>query len=133
LRYVLDACAMLAYLAGEPGADAIDALLRDGEAECSAHAINLCEVYYDLFRSRGELVARAAVNDLTALGILERSDMDPVLWRAAGHIKARGRISLADAFCAALANRLDAEVVTSDRREFTPLMDEGVCRVRFFR
>ena len=124
---------MVAYLEGEPGAEAVDALLRDPAAECFAHAINLCEVYYDVLRGRGELTARAALNDLAAAGVRERRDMEPPLWRAAGHIKARGRISLADAFCAATANALRADVVTSDHREFEPLAADGVCRVRFFR
>jgi predicted nucleic acid-binding protein len=59
--------------------------------------------------------------------------MDSVLWREAGKIKSRGRISIADAFCAALAQRVGGEAVTSDRREFEPLKIAGVCDVHFIR
>jgi hypothetical protein len=44
---VLDACALIAYLRGEPGSDVIEALLLDPDVPSLIHAINLCEVYYD--------------------------------------------------------------------------------------
>jgi uncharacterized protein len=52
-RFVIDACALIAYLNGETGADAIDDLLRqsrNGEAELYASSINIYEVYYDCLR-----------------------------------------------------------------------------------
>lgn len=133
MSYVLDACAMIAYLNGEPGAQVVDGLLRNKERECYAHSINLCEVYYDALRAADEATAEQAVTDLLAAGVIERDELDPVLWRAAGKIKSRGRISIADAFCAALAQRLGGEAVTSDRREFEPLAAAGVCNVMFIR
>ena len=42
--YVLDACAMLAYLRNETGADVVENALLDANSQCVAHAINLCEV-----------------------------------------------------------------------------------------
>jgi len=52
-RYVLDACAMLAMLRDEPGADIVAAVINaanNGEAEIIMHKANLLEVYYDLYR-----------------------------------------------------------------------------------
>lgn len=43
--YVLDACAMIAFLKGEPGADVVENALLDANSQCMAHAINLFEVY----------------------------------------------------------------------------------------
>ena len=43
--YVLDACAMLAYLGGETGADVVENVLLEANSLCVAHSINLCEVY----------------------------------------------------------------------------------------
>lgn len=51
----------------------------------------------------------------------------------AGRLKAHGRLSLADCFAIALARRTNAEVVTSDHREFDPVAAAGLCTVRFFR
>ncbi|HYR09089.1 MAG TPA: PIN domain-containing protein [Longimicrobium sp.] len=133
MSYVLDACAMIAYLNGEPGAAAVDGMLKDTGRECFAHSINLCEVYYDALRAADESTADQAIQDLVAAGVVERNEMDPTLWREVGKIKSRGRISIADAFCAALTNRVSGDAVTSDRREFEPLAAAGVCSVTFIR
>lgn len=50
---VLDACAMIAYLRDEPGADRVEALLLDKNNLCVAHAVNVCEVFYDFIRAEG--------------------------------------------------------------------------------
>lgn len=133
MSYVLDACAMIAYLNGEPGASIVDRMLKDTQRECFAHSINLCEVYYDALREFDEATAGQAIIDLIDAGVVERDEMDGNLWREAGKIKSRGRISIADAFCAALAQRVGGEAVTSDRREFEPLAAAGVCDVLFIR
>ena len=51
MNRVLDACAMIAFLRGEPGADVVRAILHNPSDACYAHAINLCEVYYDFVRA----------------------------------------------------------------------------------
>jgi predicted nucleic acid-binding protein len=48
--------------------------------------------------------------------------MDLDFWKSAGTLKARGRISLADCFAVALAEREDAILLTSDHHEFDPLL-----------
>ena len=133
MNHVLDACAMLAYLSGEKGAEVVQALLADSAEVCYAHAVNLCEVYYDLLRRSDERIAREAVADLLADGIIERRDLSGRFWRAVGAHKARGRISLTDCFCIALAQGLSADLVTSDRREFEPLVPLGLISIRFIR
>jgi predicted DNA-binding protein (UPF0278 family) len=50
-----------------------------------------------------------------------------------GDHKARGRISLPDCFCIALAQELSAEVVTSDHGEFDPLVPLGIVPIKFIR
>jgi predicted nucleic acid-binding protein len=124
---------MIAYLNGEPGAAAVDGMLKDTGRKCFAHSINLCEVYYDALRAMDEPTADQAIHDLVNAGVVERNEMDPTFWREVGKIKSRGRISIADAFCAALANRVSGDAVTSDRREFEPLAAAGVCSVTFIR
>ena len=124
---------MIAYLKDEPGAEVVDRMLEDADRQCFAHSINLCEVYYDALRVTDQAAADQAILDLRAAGVIERDEMDVALWREAGKIKSRGRISIADAFCAALTQRVGGKAVTSDRREFEPLAAAGVCDVLFIR
>ena len=132
--YILDASAIIAYLRGEPGADAVSAILIDPSHVCLAHALNLCEVYYDFYRSNGETAARDAVRDVLALGVQLRSDLSIDFWQMAGALKATvRRISLADCFAVALAQATGGSVLTSDHHEFDPLAEVGVCSVTFIR
>lgn len=127
--YILDACALIALLQREPGGETVDTLLADKNNMCMAHAINLCEVYYDLMRPAGENIARDAISGLFRAGIRVREDMDIEFWQKAGQLKAvYRRVSLADCMCATLASRTGGSVVTSDS-EYLPLKDADVCKV----
>jgi PIN domain nuclease of toxin-antitoxin system len=134
MNFVLDACAMIAYLRGEPGADVVRSILHDPTNTCYAHAVNLCEVYYDFLRAADAKTAKAALRDLNGVGIHTRRDMSSRFWTAVGDLKGTiRRISLADCFAVQLSRTLKCEVVTSDHHEFGPLVALGVCRVRFIR
>ena len=65
---MLDASAMIAYLRNEPGAEVVEDALTAPGSQCFAHAINLCEVLYDFFRSAGEVEATNAINSIAASG-----------------------------------------------------------------
>jgi predicted nucleic acid-binding protein len=132
--YILDASAIIAYLRGEPGADAVSAILVDPAHVCLAHALNLCEVYYDFYRSNGETAARNAINDMFALGVQLRDDLSAEVWQAAGALKAlQRRISLADCFAVTLAQVAGGSVLTSDHHEFDSLAARGICAITFIR
>ncbi len=131
--HILDASAMVAYIAGEPGDDVVTALLLDPAAICYAHSVNLCEVYYDTLRLTNERRARQVIATLFADGVIEQRTMSRRFWRRVGGLKARGRISLADCFCIALAQEFSGEVVTSDHHEFDPLVPLGIVPIRFIR
>lgn len=131
--YVLDACAMIAYLNGEPGGTVVDRLLRDPDHACYAHAINLCEVYYDFIRRANEQTAEHAIQDLFDDGVGERADMDSALWREAGKLKSGRRLSLADAIGVSLTRRMGGEFVTADHHEFDTLVSAGICPIVFIR
>lgn len=125
---------MLAYLRDETGAETVEALLVDDNESCVAHAVNLCEVYYKWLRAAGESVARSAIHDLTADGLVVREDLDEAFWLEVGGHKATMRsVPLADCFVVALANRLDAKAVTADHPDFDPISEQGICRVTFIR
>jgi PIN domain nuclease of toxin-antitoxin system len=62
--YVLDACALIAFLCDEPGALAVAALFDDPKNLCLAHAVNLCEVYYDTLKWSDAPQAKAIIRSL---------------------------------------------------------------------
>ena len=132
MNLVYDACALIAYLEDEPGADDVDALLADGSNTGFVHAINLCEVFYHVRRLHGEDAALVAYAGILNLGLSVREDMDEGLWQHAARLKADfHRISLADCICVALANRVDGLIVTCDRHEIEPLVAAGECKALF--
>lgn len=131
---VLDACAMIAFLRGEPGSHIVQAILKDGTKQCFAHALNLCEVYYDFLKASDKITADRAINDLLSIGIINRGDVDEAFWKEAGEYKANiKKISLADCFALTLTLKFSGELVTSDRKEFGPIAKKGICSIKFIR
>ncbi len=130
--YVLDASAMIAWLRNETGADIVDAAVRDVNSQCLAHAINLCEVYYDAIRKGDETRAQEILNDLRAVGIVERNDFDEGFWKDVGKLKAAYRASLADLCAITLTNRVGGTMLTSDHHELDSIA-AGVCPISFIR
>ncbi len=130
---ILDSSAMIAYLRREKGAAVVEQILTDPTIDCYAHAINLCEVYYDALRIGGVAEAEKSMQDLFALNVVERNDFDEAFWKEVAHLKAIHRASLAD-FCAVvLANRLNGVFLTADHHEFDKLAQDRVCSIQFIR
>ena len=125
---------MIAYLRNEPGAEIVEDVLTTPGSQCFAHSINLCEVFYDFFRSAGETEAASALADLSAIGVTERNDFDPDFWMAAGRLKGtHHRISLADCCGLTLATRLGAQFLTTDHRELDSIAAAGSYPIMFIR
>ncbi|MGH9638638.1 MAG: PIN domain-containing protein [Bryobacteraceae bacterium] len=134
MNIVLDASAMIAFLRDEAGAEAVMDQMRQPERNMFAHALNLCEVYYDFAGASEEAIADEAINDLFALGITERNDMHAGFWRAMGRLKSSyKRVSLADCAALALAANSDAVLLTADRHELEPMRAAGICKIDFIR
>ena len=129
----LDSTAMIAFLTNEQGAEVIEDILTEPNSVCLAHAINLCEIWYQAFRNGGEMAADQAFNLLASLGIATRSDFDTSFWREAGRLKGTHRMSLADALGLALAVRVGGEFITSDHHELAPVAASGIVSITFFR
>ena len=53
MNIILDACAVIAFFRDETGAENVENLLFNSDNYCLIHTINLCEVYYDFYRSGG--------------------------------------------------------------------------------
>jgi PIN domain nuclease of toxin-antitoxin system len=131
MPYVLDACAMIAFLRNEEGSEFVASLLSN--EFCMAHVVNLCEVYYDcLMRGENEQVASQIIADLRSLDLVFREDIDNQFWQMIASYKANIRkaslqISLADCFVISLADREKATIITSDHHEFDRIVENGFC------
>jgi len=125
---------MIAFLRDEPGADVVAEALLDPGSQCYAHALNLCEVFYDFHRASRREDVLQAIADLVRVGVKEDASLSPDVWQAAGTLKANlRRVSLADCFAIELAERLKATILTADHHEFDVLGGQGICRIQFIR
>lgn len=109
MTVVLDASAVLAFLAGEPGAEVVEEALGQ-QPQCST--VNWAEVAQKVSAAGGDWSVAAAL--LASYGLtptdatVRDAETAAALWqRGSG-------LSLADRFCLALAARLDAVALTAD-------------------
>ena len=129
---VLDSHALLAYFREEPGGERVKELLHGAAAaDRPLHMteVNYAEVSYTVRRKDGETAWAEAARILETLPI-EFHPATRVLADLAAGFKARHRLSLADAFAAALAKERKAELVTGDS-EFRALAKE--IKIRWLR
>ncbi|MFY9820275.1 MAG: type II toxin-antitoxin system VapC family toxin [Thermoanaerobaculia bacterium] len=131
---VFDACAVIALLRGEIGAETVASLLDEPKNRCRLHAVNLCEVYYDGIR-RGDTTDAARLEEiLTKSGLDIDTAIPQSLWESVGRLKATLRkVSLADCFALAFTLRENGTLVTSDHHEFDPIAATGICPIQFIR
>jgi predicted nucleic acid-binding protein len=122
---VLDSHALLAFFRGEEAAVQVKQLLhKAASTDRPLHMteVNYAEVKYMLVKKDGADAWEQAADILTSLPI-EFHPADRHLAEVAADFKARHKISLADAFTAALAKDRKAELVTGDP-EFKSLEKE---------
>ncbi|RCK74786.1 MAG: hypothetical protein ANABAC_1503 [Anaerolineae bacterium] len=122
---VLDTYALIAFFEDEPGADFVRNLLLEAEAgslKLALCVVNLGELWYIIARTISSALADALVEEIRGLSI-EIVDADWELTHQAAIYKAKGGLSYADCYTAALAKLRQAEVVTGDP-EFQKLRDE---------
>lgn len=134
MNIILDACAIIAFFRDEMGAENVENFLFDSDNHCLIHIINLCEIYYEFYRSGGENEAEKIIKELDDMNVKIRFDLTPNFWRQVSKYKATiKRISLADCFALTLANQEKGILVTSDRKEFEPIIPLNICPIQFIR
>ncbi|MDR3265138.1 MAG: PIN domain-containing protein, partial [Synergistaceae bacterium] len=97
--YIMDACALIAMLTREAGAEAVRAVVHrayNSEAHVSMHKLNLLEVYYGDCRVHGKMAADNMLNHVKKLPITIISEISDEVFNEAGRLKATYKISLAD-------------------------------------
>ena len=113
---VLDSFALIAYFRDEPGAETMENLLvTAGKKDSPLHMtdVNYAEVKYSIVKKDGAEAWEEAAKILQGLPI-DFHSTTRTLADTAADFKARFKISLANAFAAALAKEKRAELVTRD-------------------
>ena len=116
LLYVLDTSALLTLIEDEAGADQVQELFekaKQGEVILLVSFMSFMEVYYISLQERGQAEAQERVKLLAALPML-RVESNESLGVRAGAFKAAHRLSVADAWIAALAQEQNATLVHKD-------------------
>ncbi len=130
---VLDAYALVAFLADERAADEVEALLRDGDAAVTvvnlAEAIDVTQRVHALPPEEVRAAVEALLGDV--LAVLVPSEREA--WRAAElrsryYDRSRRPLSLADCFLLAAAGERD-EIATADPALAETARDEGTAVV----
>ncbi len=114
--YLLDTSAVLAFYQGEPGSEVVRRLFesRDrGEATIYVSFMTIFELAYIAKSRAGEAHSLSFIVEVRNLEMDEVWPDEALMWSAAD-IKARGGLSVADAFVAASAIAEDAVLVHKD-------------------
>lgn len=133
-RYVLDAGPIIDLLRGQPPGKFVADLLRDTRNTVLVHSLNWMEVFYDASRESDVLQARSFLTALEEDGLIRSELLDVTFCEDAAQLKADWKkVSLADCCGLALARRLGAQFVSTDRHELQILADNGVAEIVFTR
>jgi len=125
--YVLDTSAWLTLIEDEAGADIVESLLdkaNQGIIEIVVSFMSCMEVFYITLQERDVDKARTRLNLMGSLPIT-RTESTESLALIAGRLKARCRLSVADAWIAALAQERGSVLLHKDP-EFDQLEDTVV-------
>ena len=125
--FILDACALIAILNDEEGSQRVDYIFQEAEdKKCLVYMnkLNLFEVYYTISKRIDVKRAEEVLSELidTPLIIIDRLEDD--VFKEAGRLKTKYKISLADSIALAEAKVKEAQLVTSDHHEFD-IIDEN--------
>jgi len=133
LKYILDACSLVALFKKEAGAEKIRSLLdktTDGQNDIYMNSINLIEVYYGFLRTLGKDKASLVLEKIYTLPIQFINTIDEVIFSETARLKAQYAIPLGDSIGLATAIRLGGTFVTSDHNDLEEI--EKAENISFF-
>ncbi len=126
--FVLDTSALLAYIEDEDGAEyAEDLLIKAEHNEITIYIafVSLTEVMYITLQEKDEDTAQARVDLIKSLSCTIEESSENLNF-AAARLKAKNRISLADAYIAALCQERNGILVHKDPEfeKLTPAINQ---------
>jgi uncharacterized protein len=119
--YVLDACALIALINNEQGADRVEEVLRealDGSIEVYMNKINVYEIYYGIYREEGRTKADETYTLIQKQPINIINVFNDDVFIEAARLKLKYKISLADSIVLGEAVVRNAALLSSDHHEF---------------
>jgi predicted nucleic acid-binding protein len=134
--YVLDACAIIAFLNKEAGAETVAGLIQKAEyreISLCMTSIQTLEVYYGRIRVKSLNYADTFLQALYASSIKIISEVSCANIRIASYFKTHYSLSLADAIACAAAYSLSAVLVTADHHELDAVNEREAVRFLWIR
>ena len=122
--FVFDACAIIAFLNDENGADEVENVLirvKQGGCKVFINKINVLEIYYGVYREDGKDKAEEMLAKIVSLPLIIIDKLEDNVFKEAGRLKATYRISLADSIAIAEAKTRGIKILTADHHEFDPI------------
>ena len=127
-KFVLDACAIIAFLNDEEGTQKVEQLLwhcNQVPNTLFMHEINLLEIYYGVYRDGSKELAEQTYIKVLNMPIKVVTGLRKNVFKEAGRLKAVYKISLADSIALAEAKIRRIPLVTCDHHEFDPIQDKN--------
>ncbi|MHB1654309.1 MAG: PIN domain-containing protein [Desulfitobacteriaceae bacterium] len=128
--YVLDACALIALINNEQGADRVETILREalnGNAEVNMNKVNVYEVYYGIYRVEGQAKADETFRLILKQPVNIIDTFSDDVFVEAARLKSKYKMSLADSIALGEAVVKNAVLMSSDHHEFDVVeQQEGI-------
>lgn len=101
-KYILDACALIAFLRKEKGGDNVKKLLLEADSKLTTiyiHNASLAEVYYDFIKAADKATADETLIMITKLPLVFLNTIDMDFIKGIAFFKSNFKVSFADCFC----------------------------------
>ena len=134
--FILDACALLAVLAMEKGAENIRDLFQktvDRKAHLIMNKFNFLEVYYKIYKAYGKAEADNLLKTMEQMPVTIKDTLTDEVFKEAGRLKSKYKLSLADSVAIAESIIDKGSLVTADHREIEPVETAEKINVTWFR
>ena len=134
--FILDACALIALLSGEKGAEKVKAIVQDAVDEninLKINQINLLEVYYYAINKYELNIANEILEKIKKLPIEILIGLKDDVFKEAGRIKSKYKIPLGDSIAVAECIARNGTLITSDHTDFDKIERAEKIKVYWFR
>jgi len=134
--YILDACALIALLAGEHGAENVKKIIQDavdGKITIKINQINLLEVYYKICNVYNQDEANKTMIKIREFPIEIIIGLKEDVFNEAGKIKSKYKIPLGDSIAVAECIIGNGILVTSDHNDFEKIEKKENIKINWFR
>ncbi|MDR2921864.1 MAG: PIN domain-containing protein [Treponema sp.] len=134
--YILDACALIALLAGEAGAENVKKIIQDavdGNITVKINQINLLEVYYKICNVYNQDEAKRTIKKIKEFPIEIIIGLKEEVFDEAGRIKSKYKIPLGDSIAVAECIIGKGILVTSDHNDLEKIEKNENLKINWFR